>query len=468
MNSQPTVLLVDDEEKILYILELLIRSAGIAQVITLADSRKVMPLLKKQDVSVIVLDLAMPFINGRELLVKITQEYPGIPVIIMTGEGQLKTAVQCIKNGAFDYLVKPEDEEHILATIQKALEVRALKAEVLALKEQLFSSKLECPEVYADIITESREMKKLFQYLESIAASTQPVLITGETGVGKELFALAVHKLSNRSGQYIAVNVAGLDDTAFSDTLFGHAKGAYTGADTRREGMIVRASEGTLFLDEIGDLKDSLQVKILRLLQDQSYYPLGSDVPVRSRARVVVATNHDLAEEMTSGRFRKDLYYRLRFHHVHIPPLRERKADIPLLLDYFVQEAAASLGKKPPPIPIEMYPLLKSYHFPGNVRELKAMVYDAVAQHVGGALSLSCFRQLIRLGALDSGKSASVMSGETFAELNLHARLPTFKEAEEYLTKEALLRAKGNQGIAAAMLGVNRSAFNKRLQKNKK
>jgi transcriptional regulator with PAS, ATPase and Fis domain len=355
-----------------------------------------------------------------------------------------------------------------MTSVRIALEVRTLKTEVMELKQQLLQGKVENPAAFAGIITASRQMRAVFQYLETVSVSLHPMLITGETGVGKELFAQAVHNLSSRRGQFIAVNVAGLEETAFSDTLFGHAKGAYTGADSRREGMIVKASGGTLFLDEIGDLKDQLQVKLLRLLQDNLYYPLGQDIQVRSEARIVVATNQDLTERMNSGLFRKDLFYRLRFHHVHIPPLRERKEDIPLLLDHFVREAASSLGKKTPPVPIEIYPLLNSYHFPGNVREFKAMVHDAVTRHVHGTLSLATFREHIRQGNTETGRDYSPAAEMNGAAFSIQGRLPTLKESEEYLIKEALDRANGNQGIAAAMLGLTRQALNKRLLREKK
>jgi two-component system, NtrC family, response regulator HydG len=467
MNENQTVLLVDDEQPILYVTDLMIRSAGIADVVTLDDSRKVLPLLADRDISLVVLDLTMPFMSGKELMEAIGREYPDVTVIVMTGTNDLDTAVQCMKSGAFDYLVKPVEQERFLSSITRALEVRSLKNEVMSLKRHLLENRLEEAPEFSKIITGSKSIRSLFQYLEAISSSSQPMLITGETGVGKELFAKAVHDLNKRSGQFIAVNTAGLDETVFSDTLFGHVKGAYTGADGKREGLIAKAAGGTLFLDEIGDLKDALQVKLLRLLQDQVYYPLGSDVLMRSEARIVVATNQNLQERMAAGTFRKDLYYRLRYHHIHIPPLRERIEDIPLLVDHFMKEAAVALNKSKPVVPAELIALLNSHDFPGNVRELGAMVHDAVARHTRGVLSLTVFREQITQQKRASGKDLVSNHSDQGSLFDIQGRLPTLKEAEDYLVSESVRRAHGNQGIAATMLGLTRQALNKRLQRCK-
>jgi DNA-binding NtrC family response regulator len=266
----------------------------------------------------------------------------------------------------------------------------------------------------------------------------------------------------------VSVNVAGLDDAMFSDTLFGHRKGAYTGADQAREGLIARAAGGTLFLDEIGDLSETSQVKLLRLIEERKYYPLGSDVPKESDARVVCATHRSIEALLSQGKFRRDLYYRLSGHKVHLPPLRERKEDIPLLVDAFLAAAAEGEGKRKPTPPPELCTLLSTYDFPGNVRELRMLVSDAVVRHRGGVLSLDSFRKAV--GSRETSPppeesadaDASVPAGPTdlFGEM---PRLPTLKEAEEQLVAEALARARNNQGIAASLLGITRQALNKRL-----
>jgi DNA-binding NtrC family response regulator len=292
------------------------------------------------------------------------------------------------------------------------------------------------------------------------------VFITGDTGVGKELVAKVIHDLSGRKGPFVAVNVAGLDDAVFSDTLFGHRKGAFTGAEQHREGLLAQASGGTLFLDEIGDLRESSQVKLLRLLQDHTYYPLGADVPRRSDARVLVATNRGVQNVIAEGAFRKDLYYRLRTHHVHIPPLSERKEDIPLLLDHFVAEAARALNRRKPSLSPDLNIFLTAYNFPGNVRELHAMVFDAVARHKTGRLAAEDFKESLVPGdEVHSPPAPLPAAGEAGHLRSLFGRFPTLREAELLLISEALRQSGNNQGTAAALLGITRQALNKRLHR---
>jgi two-component system, NtrC family, nitrogen regulation response regulator GlnG len=460
------VLLVDDDPQVLQSASIVLRTSGVTHVITVEDSRAVMPLLAEQRVGVLVLDLTMPHIAGQALLEQVAGEYPDIPILLMTATNDLETAVQCMQTGASDYLVKPVEESRLVSSVKRALEVRTLRAEVLSLKERLLTETPHQPEVFAEIITQSKAMFAIFRYLEAIAPSPQPVLITGETGTGKELVARALHRLSARPGALVAVNVAGLDDTMFSDTLFGHTRGAFTGADQAREGLITSTGEGTLFLDEIGDLSVASQVKLLRLLQDGTFYPLGADRPRQSRARIVCATNADVAQRVNAGTFRKDLYYRLRTHHLELPPLRARVGDLPLLVHHFVDQAARALGKAAPKEPLALYQLLNAYHFPGNVRELEALVFDAVARHQGGTLSLHSFKEAIagtpRLAATEPPAEPSTALRAWFPE-----QLPTLKAVEEALLTEALRRADGNQGVAAGLLGLSREALNKRLRRRR-
>jgi DNA-binding NtrC family response regulator len=457
------VLLVDDEPQLLRSASVLLRTSGIKQVVTLDDSRAVLPWLATQDVGVLVLDLAMPHISGRELLVQIAADYPDIPVILMTATNDLDTAVQCMQSGAIDYLVKPVEKNRFVSSVTRALELRALREEVLSLKECLLHDELRQRDAFATMITQSKAMHAIFRYVEAVAVSHQPVLITGETGTGKELLARAVHTLSAGQGEFVAVNVAGLDDAMFSDTLFGHTKGAFTGADQPRDGLITRAADGTLFLDEMGDLATTSQVKLLHLLQEGTYYPLGADYPRQSQARVIVATNHDIVQLVHNGAFRKDLYYRLRAHHLHLPPLRERQEDFPLLINHFLEKAAQALNKPVPTPPMELYRLLRTYAFPGNVRELEAMCFDAVAQHPGGVLSLKSFKAVIHHEHITAPDRLRLQTAPPHLATLFPDRLPTLKEIEEALIAEALERAEGNQGIAAGMLGLTRQALNKRL-----
>jgi DNA-binding NtrC family response regulator len=470
-DQSHAILIVDDEPGILLSIDTALQMAGMNHIVTCQDSRQVIGLLAKQPVEVMLLDLNMPHLDGRQLLDKVQQEFPEIPVIIVTGAVDVETAVLCMKSGAFDYVVKPVDPERLVSAVQRALAFRELKRENFALKQHILHDGLGKPEAFVNIITNSKKMFSIFQYIESIAQTSQPVLIRGETGVGKELIARTLHALSGLKGRFVAVNVAGLDDNVFADTLFGHVKGAFTGAERERPGLIEQASGGTLFLDEIGDLSAGSQIKLLRLLQEGEYLPLGEDKPSRSDARIVASTNVDLWERQKSGAFRKDLNYRLSTHRIYIPPLRERLDDIPLLADHFLTAAARDLKKKRPTLPRELFDLLKTYPFPGNVRELQALIFDAVSRHKAGVLSLGAFREHIdkhrrREGfGLPPVESAEAQGPSVIA---FGDQLPTIKEATDLLVAEALRRSGGNQSTAAGLLGVSQQALSKRLQKRVK
>ena len=457
------VLLVDDEAAWLRSLRLTLeRSAGITNILTCQESSSVMDLLEQHEIGLVLLDLNMPHLSGDQLICLIAERHPEIAVIVISGMNQIESAVNCIKQGAFDYFVKTVEEDRLVSGVLRAIRMLELERQNREMSSRMLSGELKHPAAFAGIVTTDRAMHAIFSYIEAVALSSEPLLILGESGVGKELIAKAAHTLSGCRGQLVAVNVAGLDDVVFADTLFGHVRGAFTGADQPRRGMVEEAADGTLFLDEIGDLSIASQVKLLRLLQEGEYFPLGSDRPKRLKARVVVATHQNLALRQESGSFRRDLYYRLCTHLVQIPPLRERKGDLPPLLDHFLEEAARALGKKKPTPPRELLQLLATYAFPGNVRELKALVYNAVSVHRDRVLSMDTFlRTIIRPDVKQSAPATSQ------AERNLYAgleRLPTFGEAAELLVEEAMTRANGNQTIAARLLGISQPALSKRLK----
>jgi len=464
-DDQQPVVLVDDEEDILFSSSYLLNSHGITAVRTMPDGRELLPYLNQHRVGMVVLDLFMPRVSGLELLPRIAQEHPDVPVIVMTAAQDVETAVACMREGAFDYLVKPVEESRFVSAVRRALEVRSLRDQIGSLRSSLMSRKLHRREAFDHIVTADRRMEAVFQYIEAIGDSREPVLVTGETGTGKELIAQAIHRTSGCKGQLVCLNAAGLDDNMFSDTLFGHVRGAFTGADREREGLIAKAAGGTLFLDEIGDLTKASQVKLLRLLQDHKYYPLGSDLQCSSNARIVAATNQPVNRWMASGQFRQDLYFRLASHPIEIPPLRQRQGDIPLLVQFFIEEAAASMGRPTPSAPDELYTLLAIYDFPGNVRELRAMIYNAVAQHQSGqVLSMASFRELIQKGRKTQSEDVGTSAETDDSSLAIGGRFPTLKEADRFLVAEAMRRAKGNQGIAATLLGITRQSLNRRLQ----
>jgi DNA-binding NtrC family response regulator len=392
-------------------------------------------------------------------------------VIVITSTGDAGTIVRCMRAGAVDYLVKPIDETRLLVSAWNALAAFELRREAEGFRERVIGGRLERPEAFARIVTEDPGMLAIFRYVESIARSRQSVLITGETGTGKELLARAVHDASGRSGAFIAINVAGLDDAMFSDSLFGHRKGAFTGADSARNGLVKEAEDGTLLLDEVGDLEGRSQVKLLRLLQEGEYYPLGADAPLRSNARIVAATTRDLASSVAAGSFRSDLFYRLQTHPIKVPPLRARPRDIRLLVATIMTRSAFELGFQsvvPEARSVELVArALEGYPFPGNVRELESLVHDAVAGAKGLEPDIGALRA--RIGAIDAadaeGASLDAMNpGRSLARELAEGRVPRLDEAEREIVRLAVGKAEGNLSRAAVMLGISRQTLYKKLK----
>jgi DNA-binding NtrC family response regulator len=460
--SAEPILIVDDDELVARAYDAMLEVAGWTDRTIVTDSRDVLPLVATRDFAVILLDLNMPHVGGRELLEQLTVERPDIPVIILTLEDKIDVAVECMRVGAFDFMTKPVDENRLVNSVAHAVRVYALHNEVRVLSSRTRAAEIEHPEHFASIVTASESMQKLFAYVETIAASPRSVLITGESGTGKELLARAIHDASGRRGRFVPVNVAGLDDTVFSDTLFGHRRGAYTGADSNRRGLVEQASGGTLFLDEIGDLDNAAQVKLLRLLQEDEYYALGADEPQTSTARIVAATNADLAERQADGRFRRDLYYRLMGHHLDIPPLRDRREDIPVLVARFFAESYETMDMPPQPAPAGAADLFRGYEFPGNVRELQSIVFDVVSRSGGRAVEIG---DLAAHPVLAAGSPTAERTG---GRLQWTGSLPTLGEVEDFLFQEALDQCDGNQSAAARLIGVSQSTLSRWLARGQK
>lgn len=463
-----SILVIDDEKHALKSYEIAFLSVGINNVICCEDSRKAVDIIESgENIELVILDLMMPHISGEDLLKQISFEHPELPVIIITGLSRIDYAVECMKNGASDFIPKPVKPEMLIDRVKKCLNLKELREVNVRLQEGMYSDNLKNPEAFSGIITRNKRMFSVFRYCEAVAETRQPVLITGETGVGKELFAGVIHKLSRNSGNFIPVNISGFDDNMLSDTLFGHRKGAFTGAIDNRDGIMEKAARGTLFLDEIGDLSLASQVKLLRLLQEGEYTPLGSDSVKISDSRVVLATNRDLWKLQQDSNFRKDLYYRISTHHIQIPPLKERKDDIKLLLDHFIIKASKEMNKVPPSYHPELVTRLKSYHYPGNIRELQGMVYDALSNHKSKMLSMEIFINHIErnsIGRYDFVQEKKESVSELYSDL---AELPTLKASTDILIKEAIKRSEGNQSIAAKTLGISPQALSARLKKNK-
>ena len=462
------VFIVDDEKNVRDSVHSALRYDGITNLVECADGDQARDLLRQTTCAAVVMDLTMPGLSGEALLQFVLEERPETPVIVATGTGDLDTAVRCMRAGAFDYLAKPIDSTRLVTSLRHAIEKWETAREVLSMRDGMLATQPAHPEAFREIITVDAGMLAIFRYAEAIAPTSLPILITGETGVGKELVARAIHSLSRRTGSFVPVNVAGLDDTLFADTLFGHVRGAYTGADSTREGMVSKAEAGTLFLDEIGDLNPASQIKLLRLLQEREYYPLGTDRPRPTAARFVFATNLDIAKETAEGRFRKDLLYRLRSHHIHIPPLRDRTGDLPALVDHLLDKASQDVGKNRPTVPKQLLSLLGSYHFPGNIRELEGLIFDAMVRHRSGVLSLASFRRAIGEGETSFGERRGETSTSNRENpFGTWRTLPTLKEASSFLIEESLRRSKGNQEAAARLLGLTRTTLNHRLNKKR-
>ncbi|NVN91957.1 MAG: sigma-54-dependent Fis family transcriptional regulator [Desulfuromonadales bacterium] len=460
------LLVIEDEEAVSRGIATFFSDSGY-EVIVAGNGVEGVAHFREEQPDIVFTDLRMPIMGGLDVIKAIKELSPDTPIIVISGTGVVKDAVESLRRGAWDYVEKPiHDLAALEHMVQKALENSHLRSQVAGLKQKLLSGTIRKPETFSAIITRSPAIHSIFQYIEVIGPTTQPVLICGETGTGKELFANAVHVASGRKGKLVALNVAGLDDQMFSDTLFGHAKGAFTGADRMREGLIAQAAGGTLFLDEIGDLKEASQIKLLRLLQEGEYFPVGSDFPRKSDARIVLATHRNLTEMVARESFRQDLYYRLFAHQISIPPLRERADDIPLLLEHYLHEAAASLNKKKPTPPPELCRYLQAYRFPGNIRELKAMAYESIARHSQGMLSMETFLKFMGAVSAPQPTEASPMA-EIIVRNADGEHMPTLEEAEDVLINQAMRLAKENQGIAAGYLGINRSALNKKIQKRK-
>jgi len=449
-----------------------------------------MALMSAQPIppDLILLDVMMPAMDGYEVCsrLKADERTRDVPVIFISALEESVDRVRAFEIGGVDFINKPFQAEEVLARVKTHLTLRRTQVRLENQKAQLereiaerkkteeeltkvhdslagfLERKLRHPEVFKGIVSQSEKMRLVFQYIEALACSSEPVLIIGESGVGKELIAKAIHDVSQPKGPWVPVNSAGLDDNVFADTLFGHVKGAFTGADRSRAGMIEKAAGGTLFLDEIGDLSPLSQVKLLRLLQEKEYMPLGSDRTMEVTARIVVATNVNLEQKQKNGEFRKDLFYRLSTHQIEIPPLRERPEDIGGLLDHFLTEAAREMKKNKPTPPAELELLLANYPFPGNVRELRAMVFNAVSVHGGKKLSMDLFKRA--MGLLEKERNANQNELLEQPLLTFHDRLPTLKAAADLLVIEAINRTKGNQSMAARLLGVTQPALSSRLK----
>ncbi len=449
-----SILIIDDEQEWLSSFKRTLSRHEIADVDRIFTAQTLdaaVEVLKNNKISLVFLDLMMNGESGEEVLGRLRSDYPEVAFVIVTGVNDIKTAVRCIKLGAVDYFNKTVSVDEFMTSVKRIIKICELEKENRELKKGILSNKHDYSP-FDDFITVNPQILSIFHYLTAIAHSSQSILITGESGTGKGVLAQAVARISRPGKPFVSVNVAGLDAHMFTDTLFGHVKGAFTGADSRRTGMIQQAKDGVLFLDEIGELPVESQLKLLYVTQNGEYQPLGSDTTVKTNARFIFATNQYLEEKQARGEFRKDLYYRLKTHHVHIPPLRERMEDIPVLVEYFVDKTASDLSIKPPRVPDDVIGLLQTFTFPGNVRELAAIIYDAVAKSSGSAL---------RPGNFEEYRRSTEKDGDLFDVSN---GLPTVDSVISKLIDMAMKLSGNNQSRAAALIGLSQSTLSRKLR----
>jgi two-component system NtrC family response regulator len=368
-----TILIVDDEKNYLLVLEALLVDAGY-EVITSDNTTEALEITMSHDLDLVITDMRMPGPDGMEFLAQLRSRQPDPPVIMMTAYATVEKAVEAMKRGAFDYITKPFKNEELILTIRKAIEMHRLKQE-----NRLLSLDLQERYQFGNIVGKSKIMRQVYEIIEKVAQTRASVLITGESGTGKELIARAIHfNSSRRDKPFISVNCSALSETLLESELFGHERGAFTGAVTQRKGRFELAHGGTLFLDEVGDMSPALQVKLLRVLQEMKFERVGGTTTLQVDARLVTASNRELEREVELGRFREDLYYRLKVVHIKVPPLRERRDDIPLLVHHFLEKAAKANAIPVKSVSHEALKYLYQYDWIGNVRELENVIERAV------------------------------------------------------------------------------------------
>ncbi len=449
-----TILVVDDEVNYLTVMETLLGEAGY-EVLTSASAPEAIKILGSADLDLLLTDMKMPKMSGIELLEKSHQLYPDLPVIIMTAFGTVEKAVEAMKKGAFDYILKPFKNEEILVTIAKALGHRHL-----LLQNLMLSQELEKKYGFPNIVGDSKVMQEILALVKRVAPSRATVLVTGESGTGKELIARAIHQCSPRvSKTFISVNCAALTETLLESELFGHERGAFTHAVAMRKGRFELADSGTLFLDEVAEMSQALQVKLLRVLQEMEFERVGGNRTIKVDVRMVAASNRDLKEEVEAGRFREDLYYRLNVVHLQMPPLRQRQEDIPLLAVHFIHKYVTENLRGKMRITPEALKLLGQYPWPGNVRELENVMERAV---------ILCHNSLIT--PQDLPQDLAPAAQET--ALDIDRLIPTnipLPEALEHIEEQMIRRAleqSGNVQVRAAeMLGITKSLLQYKLKK---
>jgi DNA-binding NtrC family response regulator len=447
--DKPSILIVEDEAKMRRLLELQLGDEGfVAQ--SAPDAEAGLQMLGKQPYDLIVTDFKLPGMSGLEFLQAVRRTDANVPVIIMTAYGTVESAVEAMKAGANDYVLKPFSLAELVLVIRKELGAQQLREENRTLREAL-GVKYK----YDNIVADSKKMQAVLALVERVARSNATVLIGGESGVGKDLVARAIHQHSQRAaGPFVKINSTAIPETLLESELFGYEKGAFSGATASKPGKFELADKGTLFLDEIGDVPPAIQVKLLRVLQEREFERLGGTKTLKVDVRLIAATNRDLRAALEEGTFREDLYYRLNVVAIDIPPLRDRKEDVPGLVNFFLKKFAREMEKPAHTITPEAMKLLVDFHWPGNVREVENVIQRAVTLSSGSALDVSDIQLDAPVARPNAGGSSQLLPAGM-----------TLDQWEEEAIREALRQANGNKSQAARALGLSRNALRYRLSK---
>jgi len=445
------ILIVDDEANMRLVLKALLRREGY-DVLTAADGLEALEVLKSHDVKVVVTDLKMPRLDGMGLLESVVRDFPSVPVIMITAHGTIHTAVDALKKGALDYITKPFDQAELKNVIAKAVKTKILSDEELVLSMEEIDRQ--------DIVGVSEGMTKIFEVIKKVAPSTTTILITGETGTGKELVANAIHNNSpRRKNPFIKINCSAIAENLMESELFGYEKGAFTGAVSSKAGRFELAHKGTLFLDEVGEVPKDMQVKLLRVIQDQEFERVGGLQTIKVDVRIITATNRNLMQDVKDGRFREDLYYRLNVLPIHVPPLRERTEDIPPLTAFFIQKFNKKLDRHVRGLDPAVSELFSTYDWPGNIRELENLIERLVLMTQGETIRLGDVPQELVAAAAASVVLRAADQKKPFKDV---IREKT-EEVERQMIIRVLEECEGNISKAAKQLGLSRKGLHLKL-----
>jgi two-component system response regulator PilR (NtrC family) len=461
MNTKPSILLVDDEPNIIEILEIVLHDEGL-EVFKAASAREALELLRKTAVDIVISDIRMPDMSGVELLKEAKKIVPESVFILITAYASTETAIDALQHGAYDYLTKPFKMEELLNIVRHSLEKKSLKREVATLRNEIGSQqgqKLFQALHRSHLVGKSQKMLEVYRTIGTVAMGESTVLIVGESGTGKELVARAIHEASPRKERpFVSINCGAFPETLLESELFGYVKGAFTGANGNKKGLLETADGGSIFLDEIGDMTPAMQVKLLRVLQERKLRPLGGTQEISVNVRVIAATNRNLQTAIQQGQFREDLYYRVAVIMIHLPPLRERSEDIDLLAFHFLSQYAEKSGKRVFSISREALGCLENYHWPGNVRELENTIERAIALETTEAIQIERLPDAVRkLPPRAVRESISIPEGPFGLEELL-------RNLEYDLICQVLRRTEGNQTLAAQHLQLTKPSLRHRIQ----